>query len=85
VIYPQLEPQLKVQFLPQVISAFAAQTNFRLVQKKLPEYSYRAGLGHEKLALTAALMTGKKADEQIADLAVDLLKRLREPGLGIRR
>lgn len=40
-IYPQLQPQLKIQFLPTVVSAFAAQTNFRIVQKKLPEYSYR--------------------------------------------
>jgi HAMP domain-containing protein len=40
-IYPQLQPQLKIQFLPTVVSAFAAQTNFRIVQKKLPEYNYR--------------------------------------------
>ncbi len=40
-IYPQLQPQLKIQFLPTVVSAFAAQTNFHIVQKKLPEYNYR--------------------------------------------
>src|SRR5437588_6494846 len=40
-IKPLLEPQMKVQFLPHTIPSFAAQTNFRLVQKKLPEYSYR--------------------------------------------
>jgi protein-histidine pros-kinase len=32
---------MKMQFLPHSIPSFAAQTNFRLVQKKLPEYSYR--------------------------------------------
>ncbi|MGE5270383.1 MAG: DUF3365 domain-containing protein, partial [Thiohalocapsa sp.] len=37
--YP-LEPQMHVQFLPHSIPSFAAQSNFRLVQKKLPEYSY---------------------------------------------
>jgi HAMP domain-containing protein len=40
-IRPLLETQMKVQFLPHSIPSFAAQTNFRLVQKKLPEYSYR--------------------------------------------
>jgi HAMP domain-containing protein len=40
-IKPLLEQQMKVQFLPHSIPSFAAQTNFRLVQKKLPEYSYR--------------------------------------------
>jgi len=40
-IKPLLEPQMKVQFLPHSIPSFAAQTNFRIVQKKLPEYSYR--------------------------------------------
>src|SRR5436853_99562 len=40
-IYPLLDPQLNVQFLPHTVSAYAAQTNFKLVQKKLPEYSYR--------------------------------------------
>jgi protein-histidine pros-kinase len=36
-----LEPQLKIQFLPQSVSAFAAQTTLKLVQRKLPEYTYR--------------------------------------------
>jgi HAMP domain-containing protein len=40
-IKPLLEQQMKVQFLPHTIPSFAAQSNFRLVQKKLPEYSYR--------------------------------------------
>jgi HAMP domain-containing protein len=40
-IYPLLEPLMKVQFLPQSVSAFAAQTNFKIVQKKLPDYTYR--------------------------------------------
>jgi protein-histidine pros-kinase len=40
-IFPQLQPQLKIQFLPTVVSAFAAQTSFHIVQKKLPEYNYR--------------------------------------------
>jgi HAMP domain-containing protein len=40
-IRPLLERQMNVQFLPHSIPSYAAQTNFRLVQKKLPEYSYR--------------------------------------------
>ena len=40
-ISPLLQPQMKVQFLPYSIPSYAAQTNFHLVQKKLPEYSYR--------------------------------------------
>jgi HAMP domain-containing protein len=40
-IKPLLESQLKVQFLPHSIPSFAAQSNFKLVQNKLPEYSYR--------------------------------------------
>lgn len=40
-ISPLLQQQMKTQFLPYSIPSFAAQTNFRLVQKKLPEYSYR--------------------------------------------
>ena len=40
-IYPLLDAQLNVQFLPHTVSAYAAQTNFKLLQKKLPEYSYR--------------------------------------------
>jgi protein-histidine pros-kinase len=40
-IYPVLEPLMKVQFLPQSVSAFAAQANFKIVQRKLPDYTYR--------------------------------------------
>jgi HAMP domain-containing protein len=40
-ISPLLASQMKVQFLPYSIPSFAAQSNFHLVQKKLPEYSYR--------------------------------------------
>src|SRR5580700_8229270 len=39
--WPLLEPQLKIQFLPQSVSAFAAQTTLKLVRQKLPEYNYR--------------------------------------------
>ena len=38
---PLLQQQMKVEFLPYAIPSFAAQTNFRLVQRKLTEYSYR--------------------------------------------
>jgi HAMP domain-containing protein len=40
-IRPLLESQMKTVFLPHSVAAYAAQTNFKLVQKKLPEYSYR--------------------------------------------
>ena len=40
-ISPLLQQQMKVQFLPILRSPrFAAQTNARLVQKKLPDYSF---------------------------------------------
>jgi HAMP domain-containing protein len=40
-IRPLLEQQMKVQFLPHSIPSFAAQTNFKMLQKKLPGYTYR--------------------------------------------
>ena len=40
-IKPLLEPQIKVQFLPQVVSAYAALTTFNMVHKKLPDFTYR--------------------------------------------
>src|SRR5271169_2140638 len=40
-IRPLLEQQMKVQFLPHSIPSFAAQSNFKLVRQKLPEYTYR--------------------------------------------
>ena len=40
-IKPLLEPQMKVQFLPQSISAYSALTTFNMVHKKLPDYTYR--------------------------------------------
>ncbi len=40
-ISPLLEQQMKVEFLPPAISFFAAQANLKLIQQKLPEYTYR--------------------------------------------
>lgn len=40
-IAPLLSSQLSRRFLPQSIPAWSAQTNFRTVQKQLPDYSYR--------------------------------------------
>jgi protein-histidine pros-kinase len=40
-VSPLLQQLMKVQFLPQSIPSFAAQSNFKIVQKKLPEYTYR--------------------------------------------
>ncbi len=40
-VSPLLQQQMKVEFLPYAIPSYAAQTNFRLIQRKLPEYSYR--------------------------------------------
>jgi HAMP domain-containing protein len=40
-IKPLLDQQMKVQFLPQSISAFAALSTFNMVHKKLPDYTYR--------------------------------------------
>ena len=38
---PLLQQLMKVQFLPEAIPSFAAQSNFKLLQKKLPDYTYR--------------------------------------------
>ncbi len=40
-IRPLLEQQMKIQFLPYSIPSFAAQTNFKMVHQKLPNYTYR--------------------------------------------
>src|ERR1700730_17851322 len=40
-VSPLLQPLMKVQFLPHSIPSFAAQSNFKLVQKKMPEFTYR--------------------------------------------
>ena len=40
-ISPLLEQQMKVEFLPPAIPFFAAQANLKLIQQKLPEYTYR--------------------------------------------
>ena len=40
-IRPLLEQQMKVQFLPHSIPSYAAQTNFKMVHQKLPDYTYR--------------------------------------------
>ncbi len=40
-IGPLLAEQSKVHFLPDTIPAFAAQTNFRQIQRDFPDYSYR--------------------------------------------
>jgi HAMP domain-containing protein len=40
-IKPLLDQQMKVQFLPQTVSAFSALSTFNMVHKKLPDYTYR--------------------------------------------
>lgn len=40
-VAPLIAGQFSRRFLPQSIPAWAAQTNFRLVQKTMPDYSYR--------------------------------------------
>jgi HAMP domain-containing protein len=40
-IKPLLDQEMKVQFLPQSVSAFSALTTFNMVHKKLPDYTYR--------------------------------------------
>src|SRR6516162_8398492 len=40
-IKPLLEQQMKVQFLPHSIPSYAAQTNFKMLHQKLPDYTYR--------------------------------------------
>jgi HAMP domain-containing protein len=40
-IRPLLDQQMKVQFLPHSIPSYAAQTNFKTVHQKLPDYTYR--------------------------------------------
>ncbi len=40
-IQPLLAAQSDVHFLPHTIPSFAAQTNFRTMQKQFPEYAYK--------------------------------------------
>jgi HAMP domain-containing protein len=40
-IRPLLTLQMKRQFLPQTVSAYAAMRNFRVLHDKLPDYTYR--------------------------------------------
>lgn len=40
-IGPLLADQSKVHFLPETVPAFAAQTNFRQLQRDFPNYTYR--------------------------------------------
>lgn len=40
-IAPLVANQFSRRFLPQSVPAWAAQTNFRTVQKQMPDYSYR--------------------------------------------
>jgi HAMP domain-containing protein len=40
-IKPLLDQQMKIQFLPQSVSAFAALSTFNMAHKKLPDYTYR--------------------------------------------
>jgi len=41
-IAPLLAPQFSRRFLPQSVPAWAAQTNFRMLQQQFPDYSFRA-------------------------------------------
>ncbi len=41
-VAPLVASQFARRFLPQSVPAWAAQTNFRTVQKQLPDYSFRA-------------------------------------------
>src|SRR3954453_13745452 len=43
-IAPLLASQFTRRFLPQSVPAWAAQTNFRALQKQFPDYSFRAVL-----------------------------------------
>ncbi|MFO1434491.1 MAG: DUF3365 domain-containing protein [Candidatus Competibacteraceae bacterium] len=40
-IRPLLDLQMKRQFLPQTVSAYAAMRNFKVLREKFPEYSYK--------------------------------------------
>lgn len=40
-IAPLLRPQLEERFLPHTVPSFAAQTNFRTVQERFTDYSYK--------------------------------------------
>src|SRR5262245_27371636 len=40
-IEPLLRDQMKTRFLPHTVPSWAAQTNFRTVQSKFPDYSYK--------------------------------------------
>jgi HAMP domain-containing protein len=69
-IAPLLASQFSRRFLPQSVPAWAAQTNFRALQKQFPDYSFRAVVLNP--TNPADLPTDWQAD------IIDTLKR--EPG-----
>lgn len=54
-IRPLLEPQMAERFLPHTVPSFAAQTNFRAIRERFPDYTYKeAALNPTNLADRAA-------------------------------
>ena len=76
-IAPLLTTQFNRRFLPQSIPAWAAQTNFRDVQKTLPDYSYRVVMlnptnpADRAEPWQADLIAQLKADRTRTELAVE--------------
>ena len=65
-IAPLIAGQFARRFLPQSVPAWAAQTNFRTVQKSMPDYSYR----------TVMLNPTNPAD-QASDWQTDIIDKLK--------
>jgi HAMP domain-containing protein len=75
-IKPLLEQQMKVQFLPHSIPSYAAQTNFKMVRQKLPDYTYReptlnpTNLNDRAIDWEADIINGFRNDASKTELVV---------------
>jgi HAMP domain-containing protein len=68
-IRPLLEQQMKVQFLPHSIPSYAAQTNFKMVHQKLPDYTYRE-----------PTLNPTNVNDRAVDWEADLINEFRNDG-----
>lgn len=65
-IQPLLTLPMKRQFLPQTVSSYAAQTNFRALREHFPEYTYKE-----------AALNPTNLNDRAADWEADIIREFR--------
>lgn len=65
-IHPLLINRIEQEFLPQTVSAYAASKNFKALQEKLPEYSYKE-----------AALNPTNPNDRAADWEADIIQAFR--------